>query len=379
MRYRLAMTAAALALGVAALALSSTSVQASAALSSAPAASAALPRINHVFVIVLENEAHDTTFGPGSKAPYLATQLTAMGQHLDQYYGIGHNSLDNYVAMISGQAPNPSTQADCPVFLNSVATVPGPNGQAGGALCVYPGSVPTVAGQLTARGLTWKGYMEDMANSATEPKTCRHPALNQRDDTQSAHVGDQYAARHDPFVYFHSIIDSPICQSNVVALPALSTDLSSARTTPNLAFITPNLCHDGHDSPCVDGEPGGLVSADALLQAWVPKILGSAAYRDHGMLIVLFDESSVSDTAACCGEQPGVGDSPLPGITGPGGGRVGAVVLSRSVVPGSLNHTPYNHYSLLRTIEDLFALPHLGFAGQSGLAPFGRDVFAGRR
>src|ERR1700687_5547577 len=167
MRHRLAVMVA-FAVGMAALALSPASVQARATLSSAPAAgSAGLPHIKHVFVIVLENEAHDTAFGPGSKAPYLATQLTAMGQHLDQYYGIGHNSLDNYVAMISGQAPNPSTQADCPVFLDSVATVPGPNGQAGGALCVYPASVPTVAGQLTAQGLTWKGYMEDMANSAT--------------------------------------------------------------------------------------------------------------------------------------------------------------------------------------------------------------------
>src|SRR4051794_26575433 len=80
----------------------------------APAAPAApAPGVRHVFVIVLENEDAAVTFGPGSPAPYLATALPAQGQLLDQYYGIGHQSLDNYVAMLSGQAPNPQTQADC--------------------------------------------------------------------------------------------------------------------------------------------------------------------------------------------------------------------------------------------------------------------------
>src|SRR5262249_9159139 len=65
----------------------------------------------------------------------------------------------------------------------------------------------------------------------------------------------------------------------------------------------------------------------------------------------------------------------LPGLTGPGGGRVGAVVLSKYVRPGTIVTTPYNHYSLLRTIEDLFGLSHLGFAGQGGLLGFGLDVF----
>jgi hypothetical protein len=66
-----------------------------------------------------------------------------------------------------------------------------------------------------------------------------------------------------------------------------------------------------------------------------------------------------------------------PGINGPGGGRTGAVVLSPFVAPGTVSDQPYNHYSLLRTMEDFFGLKHLGYAGQKGLAPFGRDVFTG--
>src|SRR5439155_17389717 len=98
-----------------------------------PAAAAAPgpPPIRHVFVIVLENKDFDETFGPDTKAPYLARELTAQGQLLRQYYGIGHFSLDNYIAMVSGQAPNPVTQGDCVFYLDFVGTGPAaPDGQA---------------------------------------------------------------------------------------------------------------------------------------------------------------------------------------------------------------------------------------------------------
>jgi hypothetical protein len=62
--------------------------------------------IKHVFMIVLENEDYDDTFGPASEAPYLAHDLVSRGAILTQYHATGHYSLDNYIAMISGQAPN---------------------------------------------------------------------------------------------------------------------------------------------------------------------------------------------------------------------------------------------------------------------------------
>jgi hypothetical protein len=344
---------------------------AAAVLPAAPAAtSPAVPAVKHVFVIVLENESAQTTFGPGSAAPYLAHTLTAEGAYLPQYFATGHASLDNYISMVSGQAANPVTQADCQIYTDFVGLpMLNADGQATGQGCVYPKKVRTVANQLTTSGRAWKGYMEDMGTP------CRHPKLNTRDKTQAAKVGDQYAARHNPFVYFHSIIDySAACASHVVDLNQLTTDLGSVATTPALSFITPNLCHDGHDAPCVDGEPGGLESADLFLQTWVPRITGSKAFGKDGMLIILFDESDTGDSSACCGEKPGP-NSPKPGIGGPGGGRTGAVVLSKFVRPGTVSTVAYNHYSLLRSIEDIFGLPHLGFAAANGLAPFGADVY----
>src|SRR3954463_7516617 len=89
-----------------------------AALTPAPAARGAPPPIGHVFVIVLENEDAATAFGPSSPAPYLARTLTSEGAFVPGYYGIGHASLDNYIAMVSGQSPTLVTQADCPLFLD---------------------------------------------------------------------------------------------------------------------------------------------------------------------------------------------------------------------------------------------------------------------
>jgi phospholipase C len=332
---------------------------------------AAPPPIRHVFIIVLENKGFNTTFGPSSPATYLSKTLTAQGQLLRQYYGIGHASLPNYIAMVSGQGPNLETQADCRVYTN---VIPGTQtfffDQTLGQGCVYPAETKTVADQLTAKGLKWKAYVQDIASP------CRRPVLNSADGTLAARLGDQYATRHNPFIYFQSLLDSGDCAAHDVDLAQLQSDLANAATTPNYAFITPNLCEDGHDAPGVAGRAGGLVSADQFLQNWVPRILESPAWAEGSLLIITFDEAEGFDASACCEEMPGLNTAYPGGTTlGPGGGRTGAVLISRFIQPGSINDTPYNHYAHLRSIEDLFALPHLGFAAQPGLKPFGSDVY----
>jgi phosphatidylinositol-3-phosphatase len=334
-----------------------------------------MPRIRHVFVIVLENQGFDSTFNAHPRAPYFADTLRKAGAFLRQYHGIGHYSLPNYLAMIAGVAPTPKTQIDCPNFDDFVETGIASDGQPIGDGCVYPAHVKTIANQLEARKLTWGAYMEDMGNDpARESATCGHPPLNTIDPTETATPTDQYAAKHDPFVYFHAIIDSPSCQRNVVPLTKLEDALRSTKSTPNFVFISPNLCHDGHDRPCKNGEPGSLESADEFLQHWVPIIMNSPAYKSDGLLVINFDEALSIDASACC-NQPTGPNTGMPGVNGPGGGRTGAVLLSRFITPGTVSRVPYNHYSLLRSLEDIFGLPHLGYAGQRGLRSFGRDVF----
>jgi phosphatidylinositol-3-phosphatase len=332
------------------------------------------PAIKHVFVINLENKNYDETFGANSPAPYLSQTLTSKGLLLEQYFGIGHVSLDNYIAQISGQGPSKQTQLDCTTYTEFVSTGTGDLGQALGDGCVYPTSVKTIADQLTAKKLTWKGYMEDMATP------CQHPVLGSGDPNLVATAAGAYATRHNPFVYFHSIIDSPICKTNVVSLDGLPTDLKSVKTTPNLTYITPGLCNDGHDAKCPDGSPGGLVAANTWLQQWVPKVLASPAFKKDGLLIVTFDEAEAvgdnADATTCCNTPA------YPNVTaasvikeGPGGGRVGAVLVSPFIKAGTTSTTPYNHFALLCSLENLFGLQYLGYAAQPGLQCFGKDVY----
>jgi phospholipase C len=364
-------------------------------LAASASSASALPRINHVFVIVLENKNYDESFGPGTKVPYLARTLAAKGALLARYYGIAHESNSNYLAMISGQSPNADTQADCQFFSDFAPGTPTSNGQVIGQGCVYPfGTVQTIANQLEDHGYTWKGYMEGMANSKPPggSPNCVHPAINAKDNTQTATATKMYAVRHNPFVYFHSLIDRlgatpdrpSSCERNDVPYTRLARNLTRASRTPTYSFIVPNLCHDGHDEPCKDGKPGGLPQVNKWLKANVPPILQSPAYHDGGLLLITFDEAesppdaspSDSDGTACCNEQPGPNTiNPAGPIPGPGGGRVGAVALSPCIRPSQVFTDGFNHYSMLRSIEDLFRLQHLGFAAQAGLDTFNSKIF----
>jgi hypothetical protein len=433
--------------------------------------------IQHVLVIDLENESFDSTFGPNSPAVYLNTTLLAQGQLVTNYFATSHVSLGNYLSQVSGQESTPSTNNDC-IDLNSLSNpplvggftsvTPGTDatdsafiGQVVGDGCVFPAPTATTHGaatigdQLDARGadgddedeqgdnqrsskLAWRSYAEDMGNDPARDygtpfpgggTSCAHPPIGGVDHSNSAAANDQYATRHNPFVYFHSVIDDQSrCDAHVVPLGhvvvgngvpdtfsgPLYTDLQREETTPKFMFVTPNLCDDGHDATCAGtnvegGKQGGLVGADLWLKHFMPMILSSPAYRNGKLLVVLtFDEGGVSDARACpaanqadCGSPTGPnvsnpGFSPILGLFGfqtpptapftyAGGGQIGAVLFNKKyVVPGSVNSTGYyNHYSALRSYEDILGvhrggadgLGHLGYAAKSGLKPFGSDVF----
>ena len=238
----------------------------------------------------------------------------------------------------------------------------------------------------------------------TRPGTAESPApippSGAHDGAFGAETRDGFATRHDPFVYFHSIIDNTAaCNQDVVplgdlsgAMPAgtpagvtgLATDLQSIATTPNFSFITPNLCDDGHDYPCTNtagaGVGGGssVADTDAWLRAWVPLILNSPAFQKDGLLEITFDEAEqpTLDTTACCGETAGpAASNGNNGLTGPGGGVVGAVLLSPFVTGGTVvSKYSYNHFSSLASIEDLFGLPRLGEA-QTVTTNFDKHIY----
>ncbi len=426
--------------------------------------------IRHIMIINLENEDYDVTFGANSPAVYLNQTLLPAGELIVNYFGTSHVSLGNYISMVSGQEPTQATNNDClnlaslshpPVVGTFDNVVPGTDatdqasypGQVVGDGCVYPAPSQGSIGALTIGDqldtlfhtttynprdkLHWREYAEDMGadlardHGVPDPigigSDCAHPAINGDDLTNTAAPNDQYADRHAPFIYFHSIIDYPArCAAHVVPLGTalvraggsdiflgwLRKDLAIEAKTPEYMFVTPNLCNDGHDATChgkniEGGTAGGLTAADLWLKHYMPLIFASPAYKNGSLLVVLtFDEASSDDARACAAADQSTCGSPTgqnvsnPGYSGvlglfhvqipptalyqyAGGGKIGAVAFNkRWIKPGTVNSTGnYNHYSALRTYEDLLGVTtggadghgHLGYAAQA--IDFGPDVF----
>ena len=356
--------------------------------SSSGGSTSKLPPVKHVFVIMLSDQPYASVFGPSSTAPYLAGPLEKKGELLVRYYAVAHEQLANGIALLSGQGPTPQTMQNCPTYEDLTPGTVGADEQATGHGCVYPGATQTLAGQLTAKHLTWRAYLEGMdegasasaAGSADGP--CGHLALGAADPTSALTppAGQMYATWRNPLVYFHSVIDSSQCASDDVGLNKLPPDLSDPKRTPSFSYIVPDLCHDGSPTPCASGAPAGLPAAEGFLKKVVPEILGSKAYKENGLLVITVDEApssgELADSSSCCG-QPQFPNLPASssGLRPPGGGQVGALLLSPFIKGGNLEQGTYNHFSLLRTVEDLFGLAHLGYAGASGVSSFSPSLF----
>ena len=302
-------------------------------------------KIKQVWLIILENKSYDASFTGLNNNSYLWKTLPGQGVLLKNYYGTGHDSLDNYISMASGQAPMTDDQADCPDYdaitgsvdysgnldsnsnYGQLASAAGPNAAAGQNGCVYPSSVSTLFNQLDAAGVSWKGYAQDLGNTdASGPshdagaQYCGAPyptpgstASTAQPNPGSANSTDQYVPKHFPFPWFESILQSGDCNSAHIAnvfssSDGLYHDLQSEKTTPAFSWITPNNCSDGHDAVCHGNNlsggfsgpdtpntpvnyTGGLYAADLFLEHVIPEIEASPAYKDGGLIDVTFDEA----------------------------------------------------------------------------------------
>ncbi len=334
---------------------------------------ATLKDVKHVFVIVLADEPYAADFGPESKAGYLAHALEAKGELLLRYDAIAHEQLPNGIALLSGQGPTAQTAADCPSYTPLAPGTVSGSEQVLGDGCVYPASVQTLPGQLAAKHLTWRAYVEGIDEGAATPPACSHPASGAADPTYSA---GPYAGYRNPFVYFQSIVSSPDCAADDGGLARLSRDLHGAASTPAFSYIVPDRCHDGGPVACSPGAPAGAADSAQLLSRIVPEIMASAAYRRGGLIVITTDEAPSSgeyaDSSSCCG-QPSYPNLTTAGFSH-GGGVVGALLLSPFVKGGTTSQEPYNHYSLLRTVEDVFGLGHIGYAALPAVKSFAASL-----
>ncbi len=339
-----------------------------------------LPPFKHVFVIMLSDEPYASLFGPSSTAPYLTKTLEHKGELLVRYDAVAHDELANEVALLSGQGPTAETAANCPTYTEIAGAGSGAEEQVLGNGCVYPASTQTLPGQLTAKHLSWRAYLQG-TDEGGPVGACAHPVLGQPDPTaDEASSSGPYATFRNPFVYFDSVLASSQCAADDVGLAALKGDLASAKRTPSFAYLVPDRCHDANPTPCTAGAPAGPAQADSFLEQVVPEILGSKAYEENGLLVITTDQAPASgefaDSSSCCG-QPLFPNVPSKTLTGTprGGGAVGALLISPYVKAGTTSQEKFNHFSLLRTIEDLFGLGHLGYAALPAVKSFEPAMF----
>ncbi len=333
-------------------------------------------KVAHVFEIALSTTSYDAAFGPQSTATYLRS-LEARGTVLSGFQSLGRGELADNLALVSGQGPNPDTSGGCTTYaeFRSGATAKA-DGLVPGSGCVYPETALTIGDQVSSSGHVWKAYIADMGK-----QTCVHPNSNATDDSALPGTEPGYDQAHNPFIYFHSLLDLGDCASDDVDLSRLSSDLARKSNAPTFSYIAPGACADADAtvSPasgtpgttttttsttaatttttttttttssstpaattCPASEPVAISAEDAFLRLWVPRILASPAYKSRGMLVIAFTGAGAAQ-----------GNGPV---------RTGALVLSHGGPTHKTVKTSYGPYSLLRSVEDALAYQPLGHA-----------------
>lgn len=259
-------------------------------------------------ILMMENESYSNIIG-NSSAPYenrLAEQyLTATHS-----YAWGHESLPNYLEIISGNAyASKGTKHDCS---------PSSCG---------PLSGTTLGDQLQAAKVPWKAYMGGM------PSACY---------SRNAGGNGGYGVRHDPFVYFPQGRRAPECGNDVPSKQLLS-DVNSL-TPPDFVFYSPAICHDGgHDASC-----STIANGDRFLAARIPQIMRTSWYKNHGTIILTRDEGNSNS-----------------GKYGDHGGHVLTTVISATTKGAHNDRTYVDTAGILRTVERAYGLSYLGAAARA--------------
>ena len=188
----------------------------------------------------------------------------------------------------------------------------------------YAVNALNLADRLDAAGLSWKAYAEGL------------PRPGYAQDT------GLFVTKHEPFLYYRDVLTAATRRAHVVPFTQLARDLRSAATTPAYSLITPNLYNDMHDGPVSAG--------DRWLARTVPAILHSPAFTGSpSLLVITWDEGDASDN------------------------HVATIFAGNVVRPGARSQRPYDHYSLLHTIEDGLGLPPMTANDRN--AALMRDLF----
>ena len=281
-----------------------------------------LKNFQHVFVIMMENTGYNLLID-NPNAPWINSAAKTYGL-ATSYFGVTHPSQPNYIASTAGIQ---GADSDSNETLNE----------------------PNIVDQLLSHGKSWKAYMQSYS-------LCTDPL--------AAACGNQlYERKHNPFVSFADVQSNPERMARIVDLSQLNTDLASGNV-PDYSWISPDQCNDMHGrgapatDPCSFSNESNLIATgDAFLSSTVGAIMTSSAWTGNSAIFIMWDESEFTNSGfGGFGDDSGCCDS----VAGQGGGHVVALVISHSNHSHVTSNVPYNHYSVLRTIQAAWNLGCLG-------------------
>ena len=319
----------------------------------------------HIIVIVEENKDADMVLNPDT-APNLARLAKTYGVATN-FFGEVHPSEGNYVAMLAGDTFGIH---DDDAFFCTPGTTDHecPNAQR----TDYPAHTLLarhLGDQLADKGLKWKGYYGSLPEPGSLAVHAPDPRL-----PFGAKLDNLYASKHSGFINFKDVQTAPDRAKKLVDLDQLDRDLA-ADALPAFALVVPNQCDEMHglhgaDTPedCDITHPLLTVKrGDRVIGELVAKLQASKAWKSkrNMAIVITFDESGSFKRDGCCAVTPTASSNF-------GGGHIATVVITNHGPRGLSDPTPYNHYSLLRTFEDLFHIEeHLGHAADTdkGVTP----------
>ena len=325
-----------------------------------------IPPYDHVFVIIDENKDYEQILDP-NQTPHIA-RLAADYGNATKFYGEVHPSEANYVALLGGDTFG--IHDDDAYYCHAGSKEPFCDGAGAAGYADHTVHAPHLGDQLTAKGLTWKGYYESIPAPGSPAVTASDPAYD--NGTRKTAL---YASKHSGFMNFADVQADPKRAERIVGFDQLERDLE-AGTVPTLAIVVPNQCNDMHGlsgdgvpADCVGSNKSGLIArGDRAMDRLVEQIRHSSVWAQPGAvaIVITFDEGSGKTREGCCGVTPNAPSNF-------GGGHIPTLVITNHGPRGVVDATPYNHYSLLRTLEDAFGVgPHLGHAADADVTPMTR-------
>ena len=338
----------------AAVALAAAAWLAMPGVSAAGTARSPVPRYQHIVEIMMENTSYKTIIG-NPHAPHINALANAYGLATD-YFGVTHPSEPNYMASIAGS--NFGVQDDNQFYCTPALA--GSDPHCTGTTVNHTVAAATLADQLTAAGMTWRGYFQNLPPIPPSGLIMTGPNANGPYSFKfPSNAVALYASKHNPFLNFTGTQGA---LANMVPDTQLTTDLATGKLA-NFSLVVPDQCHDMHGTGgCTD--TNGLISAgDTYVGHIVHEIMNSPVW-DQGTnaIVITWDEDDFSDQ-----NQPGTGCCGFD----PGGGHVVTVVITNQGEQHITDNTPFNHYSLLLTLEDAFGLSCLQHAcdARTGVKP----------